>query len=98
MTTWTEHVPLELVNRVVARLMNSGPDGIILANEVNTLLGYSARRHAERELAADITANPRAVEAVNTIKTHLSDRYVDHDAEEIAWNIVLDLTERGWTP
>lgn len=33
--------------------------------------------------------------AVEAIKAHLTDRYVDHDAEEIAWNI-LDIIADMW--
>lgn len=33
--------------------------------------------------------------AVEAIKAHLTDRYVDHDAEEIAWN-VLDIIADMW--
>src|SRR5690606_38654445 len=41
-----------------------------------------------------VTDDARA-EAVEAIKAHLTDRYVDHDAEEIAWN-VLNIAADMW--
>ena len=47
--SWLEYVPLDLVNRIVGRLIVGSRDDLILANDVNTLLGASARRRALKE-------------------------------------------------
>ena len=54
--TWDQYVPTDLVNKVVNRLMRGGRDDLILANEVNTLLGASARRRAAAARAETTTA------------------------------------------
>src|SRR5690625_1478892 len=81
--TWDQYVPTDLVNKVVNRLMRGGRDDLILANEVNTLLGASARRRAAAARAETTTATTE-VERLTAERDALAARLAAVEAEHEA--------------